>query len=107
MQLTYGKVIMALVFIGFSFFVMQIVPSGDCTTLYKTQDDIKKCNAMQTIGLIVVIMTVIFVMLIVITSIFSKPEQDIRNKLADNSGPAHGTLPKGYDDKQNSSEVNK
>ena len=92
MRLTYGSFITALVLIGFSFFVMQIVPSGDCTKLYQDKVQIKKCGELQTIGSIIVIMTVIIVMLIIVGSIFSKEEETKTER-------PWRTLPKGFDDK--------
>lgn len=97
MGMTVGHVIVSLVLIGFSFFAMQVTPSGDCTKLYKDQIQINKCNDMQVISSVIVIMTVVIVMLIVINGIFSKSEEKTERPWK--------LLPKGYDDKQNDEEV--
>lgn len=97
MTLTVGHIIISLVLIGFSFFTMQVTPSGDCTKLYKDQIQINKCNGMQTISTIIVIMTVIIVMLIVINGIFSEPKNKTESPWK--------LLPKGYDKNRNNDEV--
>lgn len=98
MQLTVGRIIFCLILIGFAFGVEELTPSGDCTKLYSDKSKIKQCETIQTLASVIVTMVVISVLLMIVGSIFAKPEEDKPER-------PWGKLPKGFD-KRNDEVVN-
>ena len=95
--------IMSVFIMALMIFVPNIMFNG-CDP--KTVDNVKTCQSIVTNSAVVgLFLGSIGIILGVFVPFFQsiKP-QDIRDELLDQSGPTHGTLPKGFDKPKNGTE---